>query len=530
MQFLKIFTIFFSLSISYFAFGEKTLIACTGQEPVHFDPALATDAETMDAGAFLIFDRLMMVDYGSEDISSSLAKNWSLGVDLKSFTVNLRDDVSFHSNAIFTPSRNFNADDVIYTFERQLDPKHPWHDVFQEEYQYFESIGLDKIIAKIEKIDDYTVKFYLNEFDASFIAKLTMGFLSIYSKEYMEQLLAQGDVDKLRTHPIGTGQWVFDYYDQKAQKIYYTANQDYFLGKPNIDRLEINILPDSKERRQRLQEGLCHHISGPSASDIEALQDNDDYKLIRQAGYSIYYLELNTINKPLDDKNVRKALAMAIDKQRLIDEARGGMEIVAKNPIPPKMWSYNKDIIDYPYNPQKAKELLIKAGHAEGFTLKYLTVEGDIRHDKKTFEFLKEHWGKINVKLEKIEVNPDDFFNKVLKGIDSDVALLGWGADIDDPDNILYNLLSCSSIGALNSSNWCHKEFEDTIIQAKTEANYEKRVRLYQKAQEIFHEELPFIPVFHAALMEIISKKLKNYQGKVFGNQKFPPHILKLED
>ncbi len=530
MQFLKIFIIFFSLSISYFAFGEKILIACTGQEPVHFDPALVTDAETMDAGAFSVFDRLLMVDYGSEDISPSLAESWGLGGDLKSFTVNLRDDVSFHSNAIFTPSRNFNADDVIYTFERQLDPKHPWHDIFQEEYQYFEAIGLDEAILKIEKIDDYEVKFYLKEFDASFIAKLTMGFLSMYSKEYMEQLLAQGDVDKLRTHPIGTGPWIFDYYDQKAKKIHYTANQDYFLGKPNIDRLEVNILPVSKERRQKLQEGLCHHVSRPSASDIEILQNNDDYELIRQAGYNIYYLELNTANKPLDDKNVRKALAMSIDKQHLIDEARGGMEIIAKNPISPKMWSYNKDTVDYSYNLQKAKELLIKAGYADGFTLEYLMVESNIRNDAKLFEFLKEHWGKIGIKLEKKEVPSDKFFNRRGEGIQNDVALLGWGADINDPDNILYNLLSCSSIGALNSSNWCHKEFEDTIIQAKTEPNYKKRVRLYQQAQEIFHEELPFIPVFHASSIEVMSKKLKNYRGKVFGNQKFPPHILELQD
>ncbi len=529
MKIFKSFVIFFSLFISYFAFGEKTLIACTSQAPLHFDPALATDTETMDAGAFSVFDRLMVVEYGSDLITPSLAKSWSLGEDLKSFTLELRDDVSFHSNEIFQPSRNFNADDVIYTFERQLNPDHPWYNIFEEEFQYFKSLGMDKSLLKIEKIDDYTVKFYLRDFDASFIAKLTMGFLSIHSKEYMEQLLAQGDTEKLKTHPIGTGPWIYDSYDQTEQKINYIANPDYFAGKPNIDRLIFDITLDEEERRQKLEEGACHHISSPIAGDIKALQQSDGYEVINQAGFNIYYLEFNTSVEPLNNKNVRKALAMAIDKDYLAKEARGNTAIAAKNPISPKMWSYNKSIVDYPYNPELAKNLLVSSGYPKGLTLQYLIAKPDVRDEAKILEIVQRYWDNIGVKLEVIEVPVDRFFNRKAEKIQYDVAFGGWGMDINDPDNVFYNLLSCSSMDTLNNSNWCHEEFDSVITQAKHESDYEKRVELYQEAQEIFHEEMPWIPVFHMAFMEVISKKLKNYEGKVFGNQKFPPHILELE-
>ena len=143
------------------------------------------------------YNRLIEFKYGSTELEPGLAKSWDVSKDGKEIILNLRNDVSFHKTKYFTPSRNFNADDVLFSFNRQLNKKHPYHQVNGGSYQYWESMAMSDIIKSIEKIDDFKVKITLSKPDAPFLSNMAMSFMSILSKEYADQLMEKGTPEKL---------------------------------------------------------------------------------------------------------------------------------------------------------------------------------------------------------------------------------------------------------------------------------------------------------------------------------------------
>ena len=169
--------------------------------------------------------------------------------------------MKFHSTDYFKPTREFNADDVLFTFERMLDKDHPFRKAYPTEFPYFTDMGLDKNIARVEKLDEHTVKFTLNEVDAAFIQNLAMPFPSIQSAEYAAQLLKQGKASDINQKPIGTGPFVFSRYQKDAQ-IRFKGNKDYW--KPDevkVDNLIFAINTDASVRAQKLKAGECQITS-----------------------------------------------------------------------------------------------------------------------------------------------------------------------------------------------------------------------------------------------------------------------------
>ena len=168
------------------------------------------------------------------------------------YTFHLRQGVKFHSNDKFTPTRDFNADDVIFTFMRQASAENPWHEYIPGiTYEYYSSMEMDKLIKSIEKVDDHTVKFTLNQPEAPFLANVAMPFVSILSKEYADTLEAAGTREDLNNAPIGTGPFKFVAY-QKDAVIRYQKNADYWGEAPKIDDLVFAITPDASVRLQKL--------------------------------------------------------------------------------------------------------------------------------------------------------------------------------------------------------------------------------------------------------------------------------------
>ena len=124
----------------------------------------------------------------------------------------MRKGVKFHTTDYFKPTRNLNADDVLWSFQRQLDPKHPWHNKSTTGFPYFESMGFKDLLKSVEKTDDYTVVFTLTRPEAPFLPDLAMAFTSIYSAEYGDQLLKANKTADLNSKPIGTGPFIFQRY------------------------------------------------------------------------------------------------------------------------------------------------------------------------------------------------------------------------------------------------------------------------------------------------------------------------------
>ncbi|WP_132585470.1 ABC transporter substrate-binding protein [Pseudomonas aeruginosa] len=221
----------------------KTLAVCTEAAPEGFDPARYTSGYTFDASAHPLYNALAAFAPGSATVIPALAESWDVSADGLVYTFRLRQGVKFHSTDYFKPTREFDADDVLFSFQRMLDPQHPAHDLSPSGYPYADAMQLRDIIERIEKIDEHQVRFVLKHPEAPFLADLAMPFGSILSAEYAGQLIARGKGDELNSKPIGTGPFVFTRYRKDAQ-VRYAANPDYWKGKPAIDHLVLAITLD----------------------------------------------------------------------------------------------------------------------------------------------------------------------------------------------------------------------------------------------------------------------------------------------
>lgn len=325
--------------------SATTFVYCSEGSPEGFDPALYTAGTTFDASSKNVYNRLVEFEPGTTNIIPGLAETWSVSDDGLEYTFNLRDGVKFHTTGYFTPTRDMNADDVVYTFKRQLDKDHAWHDYTAgSAWEYFDGMSMPDLLKDVVKVNDNTVKFVLNRPEAPMIANLGMDFASIMSKEYADQLAAAGTMEDMNQKPVGTGPFKFQDY-QKDAVIRYEAHELFWRGKAAIDNLIFAITPDASVRHQRLLAGECHFNSYPNPADLDAIRADANLKLPEQEGLNVGYLAYNTKVAPFDNPKVRKALNMAIDKQGILDAVFQGAGKAAKNPIPPTIWSYNENTV-----------------------------------------------------------------------------------------------------------------------------------------------------------------------------------------
>ncbi len=499
----------------------KTLVYCSEGSPEGFNPSLYTAGTTFDASSRPMFNRLVEFERGTTKIVPALAESWEVSSDGLEYTFNLRKGVKFHTTKDFTPSRDFNADDVLYSFNRQLKADHPHHKLSGGSYEYFNGMGMPDLLKDIQKVDDHTVKFVLTKPEAPFIANLGMDFASILSAEYADKMTDAGTPDNVDLNPVGTGPFQLVAY-QKDAVIRYKAHPDYWAGKAKIDKLIYAITPDPSVRYQKLKAGECHVMPYPNPADLEAMRTDSDIKLLEQEGLNVGYLAFNTEKAPFTDRRVRQALNMAVDKNAIIDVVFQGAGKAAKNPIPPTIWSYNEATEDYPYDPEKAKALLAEAGVKNLKTnIWAMPVQRPYNPNaKRMAELIQADWAKIGVEAEIVSFEWGEYLKRSKQG-EHQTVLLGWTGDNGDPDNFLYVLLGCDAASGANRARWCHKPFDDLLRQAKQISDVEERTKLYEQAQTIFKEEAPWITIAHSVVFMPVRKEVQDYKIDPFGGHVF---------
>ncbi|MDD4363815.1 MAG: ABC transporter substrate-binding protein, partial [Atribacterota bacterium] len=353
---------------------EKVFVFGSSGDASRLDPADVTDGESIQR-MDNIFEGLVEYKTGSTEIMPCLAESWDVSEDGTEITFYLRKGVKFHDGT------DFNADAVVFSFERQYNPDHPYHQY--GEWAYWGYMFSD--VDRMEKIDDYTVKLILKEPNASIMTSLAMFTVCIVSPSSAEE----NKEDAFR-HPVGTGPFKFvDWV--KDDHITLVANDDYWRERPQIDRLIFRVIPDPSARLLALEVGEIHGMTYPNPADFDRIKANPELVLMSEPGMNVGYMAMNTgygyvdANKngikdedeplektpgyfePLTKKEVRQAINMAIDKESIVRDIYMGTASVAKNGIPPFMLGYNDAIEDYAYNPEKAKEMLAEAGYPDGF-------------------------------------------------------------------------------------------------------------------------------------------------------------------
>jgi dipeptide transport system substrate-binding protein len=503
--------------------NAKTLVYCSEGSPEGFDPGLYTAGTTFDASSRTVYNRLVEFKHGSTEIEPALAESWTISDDGLEYTFKLRQGVKFQSTDFFTPTRDFNADDVVFSFERQLKEDDPWNKyVAGAAWEYSAGMGFPELIKSIEKVDDHTVKFVLTRPEAPFLADLGMDFASIVSKEYADKLAADGKMEQLNQLPLGTGPFTFVAYQQDAV-IRYKANEAYWKGKPQIDDLVFAITTDASVRRQKLEAGECHIYPYPNAADVEALKANPDLTVQEQAGLNVAYLAYNTLVPPFDKAEVRRALNMAINKQAIVDAVFEGQAEVAKNPIPPTMWSYNDAIEDDPYDPEAAKKALEEAGVTD-LKMKVWAMPVSrpyMLNARRAAELIQADLAKVGVSAEIVTYEWAEYLKRAADKDRDGAVILGWTGDNGDPDNFLDTLLGCTAVGGNNRAQWCNQEFDDLVKKAKQSSDQAERTKLYEQAQVVFKREAPWATLDHSKVFMPMSKKVIGYTQDPLGIHRF---------
>lgn len=500
----------------------QALVYCSEGSPEGFDPALYTSGTTFDAASQPIYNRLAEFKVGTTETIPGLAESWDVAEDGMSVTFNLRQGVSFHSNADFTPSRDFNADDVIFSFDRQGNADNPYNEVSGGTWEYFAGMSMPDLIKDIERVGDYTVKFNLTRPEAPFIANMAMDFASIVSKEYADAMMEAGTPELVNQAPIGTGPFAFQAY-QKDAVVRYLRNDNYWGDPAKVESLIFAITPDASVRYQKVQAGECHIMAYPNPADVAEMKSNEDIVVMEQEGLNVGYLAYNTTMPPYDNANVRKALNMAIDKQAIIDVVFQGSGQIAKNPIPPTMWSYDESTVDDDYNPEAAMEMLAAEG-VEDLELKIWAMPVQRPYNpnaRRMAELMQEDFSKIGVTVEIVSYEWGEYLDRS-KDIDRDGAvLLGWTGDNGDPDNFLAVLLGCDGVEASNRAQWCNAEFDAVVQEAKTLATQEERAPLYEEAQAIFKDQAPWATIAHSVVFMTMRPEVEGYVVHPLGSHIF---------
>jgi dipeptide transport system substrate-binding protein len=360
--------------------------------------------------------------------------------------------------------------------------------------------------------------------EAPFLANLALPFAAIHSAEYADILLREGQPEQLDASPIGTGPFAFVSF-KKDVALQYSAFADYWRGKQAIDTLVFSITPNAAVRLTKLRAGECQVMAFPNPADVEQIAADPALRLLRQEGLNIGYLALNVTKPPFDDLRVRRAINMAIDKVAIVDAVYGGAGVVAKNPIPPTLWSYNDEVRDYPFDPAEARRLLTEAGLPDGFETDfwYMPVSRPYNpNGKRIAEMIQVDLRKLGIRL-RLQTDEWSQYRAKLQAGQAPMALFGWTGDNGDPDNFLGLLLGCTAArpGGNNVAKWCHPEYDALVTEARHRPDQPTREGLYRAAQVIAKAEAPWVPLAHSVVHMATRKEVTGFRMDALGRQSF---------
>ncbi|MET3290137.1 UNVERIFIED_CONTAM: peptide/nickel transport system substrate-binding protein [Brevibacillus sp. OAP136] len=472
--------------------GPKQLIFGRGGDSVGLDPIQTDDGESAKITEN-VFETLVKYEPTNTNIVPGLAESWEISPDGKTYTFKLRQGVKFHDGT------DFNAEAVVWNFNRWMDKSNPFHN--KDGYVYYNDMfggykgDKDHVIDTVKAIDASTVEFKLFRPVSPFLNNLGMYCFGISSPTAVQKF-----GDKYIENPVGTGPFKFVEW-KRNDSITLEKNPDYWnKGLPKLDKLVFKVIPDNSARLTALNSGEIDIMDGLNPDDAQSVKDNKDLQLFLRPGMNVGFLSFNVEKKPFDNPKVREAIAYAINKPALIEAFFAGLGEPAVNPMPPSVWGYNDAIKDREYNLDKAKQLLAEAGFPNGFKTKFwaMPVPRPYMPDgQKIAEAIQQDLKKIGVETEIVTMEWATYLEKTKNG-EQDMYLLGWTGDNGDPDNFLYVLLDKNNIGSGNRSRYANEEVHKLLLQAQSEPSKDKRTELYKQAQELIYKDVPLIPIAHA--------------------------------
>ena len=545
------------MSVCWFAFMVNTVVAaprvpeeltdngliyCTHASGFSFNPQTSDAGTSMNVVTEQIYNKLFEIS-NTAIPTPILAQSYSISPDGKIITIYLRKGIKFHHTDWFKPTRDFNADDVVFSLNRVLgyetylptleqsavDYKNPQYRIFHEQakkvrFPYFESIKLNQKIESVKALNPHTVQITLFKPDASILSHLASQYAIIFSQEYAVQLNADDNLVQLDLLPVGTGPYkVKNYF--RNQYVRLEKNEDYWKKDAKIKNIIIDLSTDRTGRLVKFFNGECQIASYPEVSQLGLLKENDKRYYVKSAeGMNLAYLAFNFQNAVIQDEQVRRAIAQAINRQRIIKAIYHNTATVANNIIPNISWasSVNTPDFAYDFNPSEAKKVLQdKQLHLNMWVLNEEQVYNPA--PLKTAELIKEDLNNVGVNVTIRSVTRTFLIDQLNKKSENyDIILTGWLAGNLDPDSFMRPILSCNAASEMtNLSNWCDEDFDQLMDKALDSPNLWERAHVYNQAQELILSKLPIVPLANMKRVLVVNSRVRHIEMNPFGSLNF---------
>ncbi|HUK09211.1 MAG TPA: ABC transporter substrate-binding protein [Stellaceae bacterium] len=528
---MRILGLAFSLIIGFFCGSvarADTLVVCTEASPDALNAQLSTANTSFDVTE-QIADRLVEMKIGGSELVPGLAESWTVSSDGLTYTFKLRRGVKFQSNANFQPTRNFNADDVVFSFERMFDKSNPFYQSANGNFIEFANL-VEPNLQSIDKIDEYTVAFRLKAPLAPLLPSLSMQPFSIVSAEYAAALQKSGKLSALDQEPIGTGPFSFVQY-QKDAVIRFRAFKDFWgaTAQPDrvakVDNLVFVITPDASVRYAKLRANECQIARYPNPADLPAMRADPEFKVEEAAIAATNYILFRVDRKPLDDRRVRLALAEAINMDAIVTSVFQGSGTPAASMVPPSLWGHDPALKPYKYDPEDARRLLAEAGYPGGFTIDLWAVpvaRAYMPNGRRTAELIQADWAKIGVTATITTYEWGEYLKRSRAGEPS-VGMLGATWDYPDPSQILLGF-TCDN--PRNAAHWCNRAYTDAVQKANLITDEEQREPFYITADKAVYDDIPLVRLADVKAYVPVRKNVEGFKLHFLGGQPFGGVLL----
>lgn len=506
-----------------------TLVFAGAADPVVLDGALVSDGESLRV-IDQLFEGLVTLEPGTTEVIPALATSWETSEDGLEWTFSLREGVTFHDG------EPFNADAVCFNFER-------WYN-FPDSFQnanasYYWQFGFgggfanpiegaagpeESIYAGCEALDDSTVKLILTRSSAAFLPALSLPSLAFHSPKALQEFGAdEGNVDEEGVfrptgtygteHPTGTGPFKFESWT-RGDRLVIVRNDDYWGEKAKLDSVIFRPIPDNAARLQALQTGEIQGYDLVEPQDMPTIEGDDSLQLVRRPAFNVGYVGINQGIPPMDQIEVRQAVAHGLDRAAVVSDFYPPGAEVAHEFMPPELFGYADDVTQYEFDPERSKELLQQAGLTLPVEIEFwfpTDVSRPYMPDpQRNFEAFR-----ASLEQSGFRVTPrsapwsPDYLGAADAGR-AQLYLLGWTGDYGDPDNFVGTFFQTPQ-PAWGTDKNPNQEIMDLLNEAEAEPDLEARTQQYQEINRKIADWIPGVPYVHTQPALAFAANVKGY-------------------
>lgn len=476
--------------------GDTYVEASLG-DPSRLNPLLASDSASGSVNSY-VFNGLVKYDRDLK-LVGDLAESWDVRRNGLEIVFHLRSNVKWHDGALFT------ADDVVFTYERLVDPK------------VMTPYGSDFALVKsVTALDDHTVRVEYKEPFAPALESWGIGMVPRHvfvGKDF--------NTHPANRAPIGTGPYRFVQL-KTDEKTVLAANPDYFEGRPYIDRVIVRVIPDSSvqflEMRNQSIDTMGLRPDQYRAYDAFFM----NHRKFRYPSFSYTFFGFNLTRPMFQDVRVRRALAMALDKREIIDGVLMGYGRSATGPFPPSSWAFDPTVPEVPFDPGRAKALLAQAGWGDTdrdgvldkngtpFVFTVITNQGNKMREQ-TALILQAHLARVGVRVDIRVLEWSSFIHDFVDKGNFDALILGWNLG-RDPDQYLIWHSSQRGEGRYNFVGYDNPETDRLWEQGRRTFDLDQRRTVYQKIHRLLAEDMPYIFLYYPESLPVVHRRFQNVE------------------